>query len=68
MKLLVFGEISLSGALRPVGQTENRLKEAQKLGFSTAILPRGGKAKSKGMKLTEMPDLATVVGEVFGAG
>ena len=65
---VVFGEISLSGALRPVGQTENRLKEAQKLGFSTAILPRGGKAKSKGMKLTEMPDLATVVGEVFGAG
>ncbi|GGG60658.1 DNA repair protein RadA [Salipiger pallidus] len=65
---VVFGEISLSGALRPVAQSENRLKEAQKLGFSTAILPRGGKAKAKGMTLTEMPDLATVVGEVFGAG
>ena len=65
---VVFGEISLSGALRPVAQTENRLKEAQKLGFSTAILPRGGKAKGGGMTLTEMPDLAAVVGEVFGAG
>ena len=65
---VVFGEISLSGALRPVGQTENRLKEAQKLGFSTAILPRGGKAKGSGMELTEMADLASVVGEVFGAG
>ncbi|MEM9581065.1 MAG: DNA repair protein RadA, partial [Pseudomonadota bacterium] len=29
---VVFGEISLSGALRPAPQTENRLKEAQKLG------------------------------------
>jgi len=45
------------------------LKEAQKLGFSTAILPRGGKPVGAGeMTLTEMGDLATVVGEVFGAG
>lgn len=28
---VVFGEISLSGALRPASQTENRLKEAQNL-------------------------------------
>ena len=41
--LVVFGEISLSGALRPVGQTENRLKEAQKLGFTQAIAPARGK-------------------------
>ncbi|MCT4553743.1 MAG: DNA repair protein RadA [Pelagimonas sp.] len=66
---VVFGEISLSGALRPVGQSENRLKEAQKLGFSTAILPTGGKAGSTGgMTLTRMGDLASFVGEVFGAG
>lgn len=31
---VVFGELSLSGALRAVAQTENRLKEAQKLGFT----------------------------------
>ncbi len=66
---VVFGEISLSGALRPVGQTENRLKEAQKLGFSTAILPAGGKATGvNGMTLSQKTDLATFVGEVFGAG
>ncbi len=66
---VVFGEISLSGALRPVTQTENRLKEAQKLGFSTAILPTGGKSPSvKGMKLTSMGDLTAFVGDVFGAG
>jgi DNA repair protein RadA/Sms len=34
-----FGEISLSGAIRPVAQAAARLKEAQKLGFQRAILP-----------------------------
>ncbi len=66
---VVFGEISLSGALRAVGQTENRLKEAQKLGFTTAIAPKGGKAPTtEGMALKRMGDLTTFVGDVFGAG
>ncbi len=66
---VVFGEISLSGALRPVSQTENRLKEAQKLGFTTAIVPSGGKAAdASGMSLVQTPDLTSFVGEVFGAG
>ncbi|QFT62818.1 DNA repair protein RadA/Sms [Roseivivax halotolerans] len=66
---VVFGEISLSGALRPVSQTENRLKEAQKLGFSAAIAPEGGKAvDASGLRLSRMGDLAAFVGEIFGAG
>jgi DNA repair protein RadA/Sms len=66
---VVFGEISLSGALRPVGQTENRLKEAQKLGFTTAIVPSGGKiGGDSGLSLTRMGDLVSFVGEIFGAG
>ncbi|MBY5972265.1 DNA repair protein RadA [Ferrimonas balearica] len=66
---VVFGEISLSGALRPVGQTENRLKEAAKLGFSSAIAPAGGKpGGDQGLRLMQMSDLTSFVGEVFGAG
>ncbi|WP_421703933.1 DNA repair protein RadA [Aliiroseovarius sp.] len=66
---VVFGEISLSGALRPVGQTENRLKEAQKLGFSSAIAPARSKIGDKpGLSVQKMPDLAGFVGEIFGAG
>ncbi len=66
---VVFGEISLSGALRPAPQTENRLKEAQKLGFTTALAPTGGKAIDvTGMALNQMSDLTSFVGEVFGAG
>jgi DNA repair protein RadA/Sms len=34
-----FGEISLSGAVRPVAHAQQRLKEAEKLGFSQAAMP-----------------------------
>jgi DNA repair protein RadA/Sms len=67
--LVLFGEISLSGALRPVAQTENRLKEAAKLGFTQAALPAGTRtAANEGMRLRPMPDLVSVAGGMFGAG
>ena len=66
---VLFGEISLSGALRPVAQAENRLKEARKLGFSQAILPDSQKLEGDGvMRLIRMTDLTEFVGDVFGAG
>jgi len=42
---VVFGEISLSGDVRPVGRAEARLKEAAKLGFKRAIAPHPIKSK-----------------------
>jgi DNA repair protein RadA/Sms len=43
---VVFGEIALSGDVRPVGHTEARLKEAAKLGFVEAWIPvRPGKRR-----------------------
>lgn len=66
---VIFGEISLSGALRPVSQTENRLKEAGKLGFTTAIAPTRSKTGGgSGLTIKPMSDLAQMVGEIFGAG
>lgn len=67
----IFGEISLSGAVRPVAQTENRLKEAAKLGFTQAILPqrpkrRAGTETAAGLDLREMRDLPGFVDTVFG--
>ncbi|MDX8348498.1 DNA repair protein RadA [Cognatiyoonia sp. IB215446] len=65
---VVFGEISLSGALRPVVQAENRLKEAQKLGFTNAIMPQQAKQPAvTGLGLRVAVDLAGFVEEVFGA-
>ena len=38
-KLLVFGEVGLSGEVRAVSMAEQRVLEARKLGFTTIILP-----------------------------
>ena len=66
---VLFGEISLSGALRPVAQAENRLKEARKLGFSQAILPDSQKVEgAEGMGTRRIADLTGFVGDIFGAG
>ena len=56
---VVFGEVALSGAVRPVNQSEARLKEAKKLGFSGALAPAG--AKSASLKLVEAETLADLV-------
>lgn len=46
---VVFGEIGLSGEIRRVAQPDMRLKEASKLGFSQALLPRSDNTfKNKG--------------------
>lgn len=45
-----FGEISLSGAVRPVAHTVQRLKEAEKLGFPAALLPSASAELAKGAK------------------
>jgi DNA repair protein RadA/Sms len=46
-----FGEVSLSGAVRPAGHLLTRLKEAQKLGFKQAVLPAAGELDPTGLKL-----------------
>ena len=51
---IVFGEIGLSGEIRPVGQSALRLKEAEKLGFSHAVVPTDTSYKSKDFILKEI--------------
>jgi DNA repair protein RadA/Sms len=45
-KLVVFGEVGLAGEVRPVQRGQERLREAAKLGFTQALVPRGNKPKS----------------------
>lgn len=66
---VIFGEISLTGSLRPVAQTETRLREAKKLGFTGALLPDDSKSGGiPGVSTQNLPDLAALVGDIFGAG
>jgi DNA repair protein RadA/Sms len=61
-----FGEVSLSGVVRPVGQTPARLKEAQKLGFGRAVLPEAvrGEVAETSLKLAPVGALATLVADI----
>jgi DNA repair protein RadA/Sms len=46
-KVAVFGEIGLAGEVRPAPRGQERLKEAAKLGFEKAIVPRANQPKVK---------------------
>jgi len=52
-KLVAFGEIGLAGEIRPAPRGQERLKEAAKLGFTHAIVPKANapKAAIKGIEV-----------------
>ncbi len=57
---VLIGEIGLAGELRMPGQMQARLREAQKLGFKTAIVPkalRKGEGYPKGIEIVEVRSL-----------
>jgi DNA repair protein RadA/Sms len=69
---LAFGEIGLSGEIRPVGRTELRLKEAEKLGFGAALMPKRrtgatNDPKAGGLRLLEL-DAIEELPAFFDAG
>ncbi len=56
-----FGEVGLSGDVRPVSQADSRLSEAAKLGFSRAVTPPGKGRKSHDIRVTPIERLAELV-------
>ncbi len=56
-----FGEISLSGDVRHAPQSELRLKEAAKLGFSTAVVPEGTGSDITGLTLRPVKDVGDLL-------
>jgi len=70
--MVYFGEVGLSGEVRQVAQAESRLKEAHKMGFEMACLPRrvarGGRKANvpDGLKLDEIGHLTDLVATFTG--
>lgn len=60
---VVFGEVSLSGEVRPVGRAETRLKEAAKLGFRRALAPMGAGDTLAVTGVSRLVDAVTRIGE-----
>src|SRR3546814_3292280 len=65
---VAFGELALSGELRPVGHAGLRLKEAAKLGFGRAFMPAAGELKSEGLALSRFGSLGQLVDHLLGRG
>ncbi|WP_372613917.1 DNA repair protein RadA [Halomonas sp.] len=59
-ELVVFGEVGLSGEIRPVPSGQERIVEAAKHGFKRAIVPRGNapKRSPEGMEVVAVDKLA----------
>lgn len=51
--LIVFGEVGLAGEIRPAPRGQERLKEAVKLGFTTALIPKSNMTRQgvKGLEI-----------------
>jgi DNA repair protein RadA/Sms len=64
--LIVFGEVGLSGELRPVPNGQERLNEAAKHGFHRAIIPAANKPRQplEGLEITTVSRLSQVIDAV----
>jgi len=62
-KLVVFGEVGLAGEVRPIQRGQERLKEAAKLGFTHAVIPKANKPKQPiaGMEIVAVERLEEAV-------
>jgi DNA repair protein RadA/Sms len=65
-EVVAFGEVALSGEVRPVSHAALRLKEAAKLGFDRAWLPSG--IKADGISLNGFRSLGAMVDFMLGRG
>ncbi len=63
---VVFGEMALSGQIRPVGHTALRLKEASKLGFERALVPVSANLGNADVTLAQFKDLPSFVDSLTG--
>lgn len=65
--VMIFGEIGLTGEVRPVTSADRRVIEANRMGFKSCILPGGCRKSIDKMKQAELPELLYVdnVGEML---
>jgi DNA repair protein RadA/Sms len=65
---VTFGEVALSGEIRPVAHAGLRLKESAKLGFAKAWLPGSAEVKQPEIRQSRFATLGTLVDHLLGRG
>jgi DNA repair protein RadA/Sms len=66
--VVAFGEVSLSGEVRPVAHGAIRLKEAAKLGFERAMMPSAGAIEAGSIAPSRFLTLGRLVDHLLGRG
>lgn len=66
-KTVIFGEIGLAGEVRPVQRGQERIREAAKLGFTRAVIPKANQAKQvmKGIEIIAVERVEEAVSAFF---
>ena len=70
-RTFLFGEVGLSGEVRAVAQGESRIKEAAKIGFTRAIIPKGNASRLTqdfGLTIEGVRDIEDVIESLRGRG
>ncbi|HEY7674578.1 MAG TPA: DNA repair protein RadA [Burkholderiales bacterium] len=64
-ELAVFGEVGLAGEVRPAPRGQDRLREAAKLGFTMAVIPKANQPKQKidGIEIVAVERVADAVAQ-----
>jgi len=68
-RTVLFGEVGLSGEIRAVSQVDSRVKEAAKIGFQRAILPKTNGARLKdthGLEIIGVSNVEEFLEIIFG--
>ena len=65
--LVIFGEVGLAGEIRPAPRGQERLREAAKLGFSKALIPRANAPKQpiEGLEVIAVDRMADALAQIF---
>jgi DNA repair protein RadA/Sms len=65
--VICFGEVGLTGEVRPVAYGEERLREAHKQGFQVAVVPRDNAPRKamEGLQIIAVPRLAEALEAIF---
>ena len=59
-QICITGEVGLAGEIRPVNRIDQRIREAEKLGFKTIIVPKGQKFNTQNLKI-QVVEISRVV-------
>jgi DNA repair protein RadA/Sms len=64
--LVVFGEVGLAGEVRPAPRGQERLREAAKLGFSRALIPKANAPRQpiEGLEIIAVERVDEALGEL----